>query len=334
MLSFFLLAESKLMSTYKHLSYEQRCHIYQLNKIDWEVKDIAIELGVHKSTIYRELNRNSGDRGYRHKQAQQKAEERKSAARKALKMTQELIGLIETKIREEWSPEQISGWLLEENEILISHERIYQHIWEDKKTGGDLYKHLRRRAKKYQPRGSSGKTSRGQIKNQVSIEERPDIVEEKGRFGDLEIDTMIGRNHQGALVTVVERATLYTTIALVSHKTAEKVTNATIRLLKPFKGYLQSITADNGKEFADHETISMQLNVDFYFAHPYCSWERGLNENTNGLIRQYFPKDTDFRSLTEREINQVMEKLNNRPRKSLGFKTPKELFFGNLKAAA
>jgi len=328
------LPESKLMSTYKHLTYEQRCHIYQLKKIEWEVKDIAIELGVHKSTIYRELNRNSGNRGYRHKQAQQKAEERQRTARKALKMTNELIGVIETKIREDWSPEQISGWLLEENEILISHERIYQHVWEDKKLGGDLYKHLRRRAKKYQHRGHTGKTSRGQIKNQVSIDDRPDIVEEKGRFGDLEIDTMIGRNHQGALVTVVERATLYTSIALVSHKTAEKVTNATVALLKPFKDYLQSITADNGKEFAGHETISMRLNVDFYFAHPYCSWERGLNENTNGLIRQYFPKDTDFRNLTEKEINRVMEKLNNRPRKSLGFKTPKEMFFGNLKTAA
>ena len=326
--------ESKLMSTYKHLSYEQRCHIYQLKKIDWEIKEIAIELGVHKSTIYRELIRNTGDRGYRHQQAQLKAEERKRAAKKALKMTGELIALIEEKLRVDWSPEQISGWLLEENEVLISHERIYQHIWKDKKSGGDLYKHLRRRAKKYQPRGSTGKTSRGQIKNQVSIEERPDIVGEKGRFGDLEIDTMIGRNHQGALVTVVERTTLYTTIAQVSHKTAEKVTNATIALLKPYKGYLQSITADNGKEFADHEVISKQLAIDFYFAHPYCSWERGLNENTNGLIRQYFPKDTDFRSLTEKDITQVMEKLNNRPRKSLGYKTPKEMFFGNLKAAA
>ena len=318
------------MSTYKHLDYEQRCHIYQLKKIGWLQKDIAQEIGVHKSTISRELSLRTGSRGYRPNQAQAMANECREQAAKASKMTPVMIELIEKKLREQWSPEQISGWLLEERDELLSHECIYQHVWGDKASGGDLYTHLRRRGKKYQWRGSDGKTSRGKIKNQVSIDERPVIVEEKGRFGDWEIDTMIGKHHQGALVTIVERTTLYTVIARIMNKTAEYTTQVTTALLKPFKAHLQSITADNGKEFAMHEVISQKLGIDFYFAHPYCSWERGLNENTNGLIRQYFPKDTDFKKITDKEVLQVMDRLNNRPRKILGYKTPKEMFFGCL----
>lgn len=322
------------MKTYKQLTYEQRCHIYALKKIELSPMAIAVQIGVDRSTIYRELKRNTGERGYRYDQAHQLAEGRKKDAKKPVKMTAEMVELIESKLRLEWSPEQVSGWLLMENEQLISHECIYQHIWNDKKDGGDLYNHLRRQGKKYQSRGITGKTSRGQMKNQVSIEERPDIVDEKGRFGDWEIDTVIGCNHQGALVTIVERTTLYTAIAKVFNKTAESVTSATLYLLEPFKVGSESITADNGKEFAMHETISEHLEIDFYFAHPYCSWERGLNENTNGLIRQYFPKSTNFKNVTDEQVTEVMDKLNNRPRKSLGFKTPKEMFYGSLSAAA
>jgi len=314
------------MNIYKQLTYEQRCHIYQLNKIDWSQKDIAIEIGVDKSTISRELKRNSGDRGYRFEQANEKAMQRRKEAKKAIKMTPSLISFIEELIIDDWSPEQISGRLLDEQAILISHERIYQHIWSNKTEGGNLYAHLRRQGKKYQSRGRDGKTSRGRIKNQISIDDRPDIVDEKGRFGDWEIDTVIGKSHQGALVTIVERKTLFTAIARVIGKKAEYVTQATIRLLEPFKGLLESITADNGKEFAFHEEISECLDIDFYFAHPYCSWERGLNENTNGLIRQYFPKDTNFKNITDLDVEKVMEKLNNRPRKTLDFKTPNEMF--------
>ncbi len=322
------------MNAYKHLTYEQRCHIYQLKKIGWTAKTIADELNVHKSTIYREFARNTSKRGYRPRQAQGKAETRRKTARKAVKMTPEFVQLIEEKIREDWSPEQISGWLLEEKQSLISHERIYQHIWHDKANGGDLYKHLRRQGKKYQSRWKNGKTSRGQIKNQVSIEERPVVVEEKGRLGDWEIDTVIGRGHQGVLVTIVERKTLYTAMARVLNKSAECVTAVTISLLEGFKHCVHSITADNGKEFAMHEKISEALESEFYFAHPYCSWERGLNENTNGLIRRYFPKDTNFKDVTDEEVESVMDKLNSRPRKSLGFKSPREMFYSGLKSAA
>lgn len=311
------------MRTYKQLTQEQRYYIFQLNKMDFTQAEIARQIGVNKSTISRELKRNTGQRGYRPKQAHKKAVERRKLASKAVKMTRALIEVIEEKLsQQQWSPEQISGWLLRENSIAISHERIYQHIWNDKKQGGDLYQYLRCQGKKYQKRRSNGKRSRGQIVNGVSIDKRPKLVDDKRRVGDWEIDTVIGKGHSGALVTIVERKTLYTLVAKVNGKRADWVTQATIQLLKPFKDRLHSITADNGKEFAYHEQISKELDTAFYFAHPYSSWERGLNENTNGLIRQYFPKNTDFKTVTDEEVYIVMEKLNNRPRKSLNFLTP------------
>lgn len=311
------------MRTYKQLTQEQRYYIFQLNKKDFTQDEIAQEIGVNKSTISRELKRNTGQRGYRPKQAQRKATERRQLASKAIKMTTDMIEFVDNKLTEhQWSPEQISGWLLEKKKIAISHERIYQHIWDDKKQGGDLYQYLRCQGKKYQKRGSNGKRSRGQIIDRISIDDRPKVVDDKRRVGDWEIDTVIGKGHSGALVTIVERKTLYTLIARVNGKRADWVTQATIQLMEPFKDRLHSITADNGKEFAYHAQISKVLDTAFYFAHPYSSWERGLNENTNGLIRQYFPKKTDFKTVTNEEVYNVMEKLNNRPRKSLGFQTP------------
>jgi IS30 family transposase len=178
----------------------------------------------------------------------------------------------------EWSPEQISGWLLVEREELISHESIYLHVWADKQAGGDLYTCLRRQGKKYDKR-RNGKSTRGQIKNRVSIDERPGVVDDKSRIGDWEIDTVIGKAHRGALVTIVERVTNFTVSAQVNSKSAADVTRATIALLRPLKDVVHTITADNGKEFAYHEKISKVLSAEVYFAHPYSSWERGLNEN-------------------------------------------------------
>jgi len=219
-----------------------------------------------------------------------------------------------------------TGQLKEELGILISHERIYQHIWTDKRHGGTLYKHLRQSNKKRKKQYGS-KDKRGQIRNRVSIDERPTIVAEKTRIGDWEIDTVIGQNHQGALVTIVDRVSKFTLIKKVDSKHAEVVTAATITLLQPYLDKTLTITADNGKEFAGHETIKEQLNADVYFAHPYHSWERGLNENTNGLIRQYFTKGSSFENITDDEVEAVMNKLNHRPRKTLKFKTPHKVFF-------
>ena len=312
------------MRTYQQLTYEQRCQISALMKSGCSQRKIAMTIGTTQSTVSRELGRNAGARGYRHKQAQVKTQQRRAEAVQRTKMTSVMVKTIESKLRIEWSPEQISGWLLNDREELISHESIYLHIWADKQAGGDLYTHLRRQGKKYDKR-RNGKSTRGQIKNRVSIDDRPKVVEDKSRIGDWEIDTVIGKGHSGALVTIVERVTKLTVSSRVNSKSAADVTRATIALLKPYEDVVHTITADNGKEFAYHEEISKALSVDVYFAHPYSSWERGLNENTNGLLRQYFPKNTDFKKVEQIEVRRAVRRLNSRPRKDLDFKTPAQL---------
>ncbi len=314
------------MRSYKQLSQGQRYQIEILLKAGHTQKEIAQQLNVSSATISREIKRNKGKRGYRPKQAQIKADKRRSKAAKALKMTDDVIRLVEEKLMLDWSPEQISGWLKMEKGIAISHERIYQHVWSDKRYGGKLYIHLRQAHKKRKKQYGS-KDKRGQIRNRVSIDERPALVEEKTRIGDWEIDTVIGQNHQGALVTIVDRVSKFTLIKKVDSKHAEVVTEATIILLQPYIDKTLTITADNGKEFAGHEKIKEQLNAEVYFAHPYHSWERGLNENTNGLIRQYFTKGSSFESITDEDVEAVMHKLNHRPRKTLNYKTPHAVFF-------
>ncbi len=304
------------------------------NRSGLSQKAIANLVGVNQSTVSRELRRNRGERGYRHKQAQSKALQRRQSIAKRHKMTPELIDLIDDKLYKNWSPEQISGQFKADENISISHERIYQHVWENKRLGGDLYQHLRCQGRKYQSRGSSGKTNRGQIKNRVSIDERPAVVDEKIEVGHWEIDTVIGKNHSGALVTINERVSKFTVSGRVQGKSAAEVTAMAISLLTPFIGLVHSITADNGKEFAYHEKISAALQCDFYFAHPYHSWERGLNENTNGLLRQYFPKNTDFKMIADDQVSFAVNQLNQRPRKTLAFKSPAALMQDQLVAIA
>jgi IS30 family transposase len=240
-------------------------------------------------------------------------------------MTTSLIEFIDFKLNEKWSPEQISGWLHVNDPRHISHETIYQHVWSDKKNGGNLLKNLRRKGKIYQSRSKDKQAGRGFIKNRISIDERPQIVEDRSRMGDWEIDLVIGKGHSGALVTIVERKTSFTVSTRVNDKSAKTVTAATIALLAPFKGAALTSTADNGKEFAYHEEMTKSLKRDVYFADPYCSWQRGLNENTNGLLRQYWPKSTDFTKVSLSEVQGVIVELNDRPRKKLNYKTPAKL---------
>ena len=322
-----------MMRTYQQLTYEQRCQISALKKSGCSQRMIAETIGTTQPTVSRELARNTGGRGYRHKQAQERTEQRRAEASQPTKMTPDMITVIESKLRVEWSPEQISGWLLSDQKLLISHESIYLHVWKDKHTGGDLYTHLRQQGKKYNKR-RNGKSTRGQIRNRVSIDDRPKIVDDKSRIGDWEIDTVIGKGHSGALVTIVERVTKLTVSTRVNSKSAAEVTQATIALLKPFEDVVYTITADNGKEFAYHEQISKALSAEVYFAHPYSSWERGLNENTNGLLRQYFPKNTDFKKVEQIEVRQALARLNSRPRKDLDFKTPAQLMDDHRAALA
>ena len=316
---------------YHHLTYENRVEIKSYLNCGLYQSQIAEKIGVHKSTISNELKRNTGLKGYRSKQAQLMTKSRRKNAKKNIRFTDTVKQRVEFYLTQDWSPEQISGRLKLDEGISISHETIYQHIWADKKAGGDLNKHLRCSHKKRKKRYGK-KDRRGVIPDRISIDDRPEIVNQKKRIGDWELDTIIGKNHQGALVSAVERKSRYSCLMYVVHKTAELVTKALIRKLSPLKNKVLTATADNGKEFAWHQEIAAKLATQFYFAHPYCSWERGLNENTNGLIRQYFPKNFDFRSITEQDIKLVEYRLNNRPRKSLNFKTPAEIFFNSVVA--
>lgn len=311
--------------TYKQLTSEQRYQIYALLKSGQKKSEIAKVLGVHKSTIGRELKRNRGKRGYRPKQAHRKTLRRRKKTKK--RINAKTWAIVEEKIRQDWSPEQVSGWLKRNTAIRISHEWIYQYIYADKRAGGDLHEHLRCQ-KKYRKRYGS-KDRRGKIRNRVSIEERPEIVEQRKRLGDWEADTIIGKGGRGAIVTLVERKSRLTLLEKIKRRTAEATEKAIVSLLQPYHLQTLTITFDNGKEFANHQEIAKQLQADTYFAHPYASWERGTNENTNGLIRQYFPKGSDFSSITDDQIIFVKERLNSRPRKCLDFQDPL-MVFSNL----
>jgi transposase, IS30 family len=311
--------------SYKQLTQEERYQISALLKAGHDQSEIAMILSRDKSTISRELRRNTGLRGYRPKQAQRLADERRQA-KVRYRITDTAWANVAQLLRQDWSPEQISLWLEAEKHISISHEWIYQYVLQDKHYGGDLYSHLRCQKQRRKRYGSYNR--RGQIIDRISIDDRPAIVEKRSRLGDWELDTIIGKNHQQAIVSLTERKSRFTLIHKVEQKSAQLVTQAIIKLLAPFSEKVITLTSDNGKEFADHKTVADKLNARFYFAHPYASWERGLNENTNGLIRQYFPKGSDFTKITQKQINQVMDKLNNRPRKCLGIKTPNQVFLG------
>jgi transposase, IS30 family len=314
--------------SYTHLTQAERYQIAVLIKGGHDRSDIARLMNRHKSTIGREMARNRGQRGYHPKQAQAFAKARLTAGVNGPRVGDETWGFVEAKLAETWSPEQISGYLKANGEPTISHECIYQRIYADKRAGGKL--HLALRCQKKRKKRYGGRERRGTIPNQVSIDLRPTIVAERGRFGDWEADLVIGAGQKQALVTINERTSRYSLIAHVPFKTAKAVSDAMISLLTPFASHVHTLTTDNGKEFAQHERVAESLQADCFFAHPYASWERGANENMNGLIRQFFPKKMTFDSITSQDINFAMDRLNHRPRKCLGFKTPHEIFMKQL----
>jgi len=285
---------------------------------------IAAIVACHKSTISRELRRNSGYKGYRPRQAQWQSRSRRFRSHPARISTQtwELVALL---LRQQWSPEQIAGRLKLEQRPTVSHQWIYCYIYAEKQQGGRLYRHLRSQKKQRKRYGGQGR--RGQIPNRISIDERPAIVASKGRLGDWEADTIIGARHQGGLLSCTERKSKLTLLRKLKTKTALEVKRECIDLLAPCADQVHTITVDNGKEFSDHRDIASVLQTEIYFAHPYASWERGLNENSNGLVRQYFPKKYNFAKITTADVLRVTALLNNRPRKTLGYRTPNEVFF-------
>lgn len=311
--------------SYKHLSLEERHYIEIEQKLGTSMNKIASVLGRAQSTLSRELGRNTGQRGYRHRQADQRAQARHQHKPKACKLTEELQRRITQYLEQDWSPEQIAGRLNRDGIITLHHETIYQYILADKRSGGDLYTHLRHQNKTYRKRYGASHNRHG-IPNRTAIEERPEVVNSRERVGDWEADTMIGKNHKGVFVTLDERKSKLRLAMPVSNKRARNVTNAMLNLFKPLKHVVKTITFDNGKEFALHEEVAKALRCDTYFAAPYHSWERGQNENANGLLRQYFPKSMELVEVTRKQVFNAVHKLNSRPRKCLRFKTPYEVF--------
>ena len=313
---------------YTHLTQDERYQITILLKDGKRQYQIAALMNRHPSSISREIKRNRGQRGYRPKQAQALSEARMRASDNGRRISDAVWAVVDEKLNETWSPEQISGYLKANNQPGVSHECIYQRIYADKRAGGTLHRALR--CQKARRKRHTGRERRGTIPNQVSIDQRPEVANRRERFGDWEADLMIGAGHQQALVTINERTSRYSLIAHVPAKSAQNVTDAMVSLLTPFKAFVHTLTTDNGKEFAQHERITQKLDADYFFAHPYASWERGANENMNGLIREFFPKKMRFDSITKMDVAFAMYRLNHRPRKCLGFRTPHEVFMEQL----
>jgi IS30 family transposase len=313
------------MKKYTQLTYEQRYHIYLLNKQGYSQTFIAKSLNRDKSTISRELSRNTGKRGYRHKQANKLACKRHQQKNKHIKLTTEVVNYICEKLKDYWSPEQIVGRLELDKKIKISTETAYRFVLQDKAIGGGLYKYLRHKHKKYRKR--YGKNDyRGRIPNRIDIDERPDVVNRRARIGDWEVDLVIGKGHKGGFATLAERKSRLYLALPIANKTARAANDAIAKLLTPLKHWVKTLTFDNGREFSSHEILAKILECSTYFAKPYHSWERGLNENHNGLLRQFFPKKMALGNVNKKEVFRATDLMNNRPRKCLGYKTPFEVF--------
>ena len=313
---------------YTHLTQHERYQISVLRKAGHTQGQIGKLLNRHSATIGREVRRNAGLRGYRPKQAQQLCAERALACQNGPRVAQSTWATVDEKLSLTWSPEQISGYLSVNGAPSVSHEAIYQRIYADKRSGGSL--HLALRCQKPRKKRHTGRERRGSIVGQVSIELRPACVNARERFGDWEADLVIGAGQKQALVTLNERLSRYSLIAHVPYKTATLVNAAITTLLAPYADCVHTLTTDNGKEFAHHAQSSAALKADHYFAHPYSSWERGANENMNGLIREFFPKKMSFERITLAELERATHLLNHRPRKCLNYKTPHEVFMNHL----
>jgi len=314
------------MKCYHHLTKEKRYTISALLQAGKSKKEIATIVGVSRSTVHRELSRNSREENYNDDEADKKYRARRKRCHRKEKMTGELLKTVLELLSMKWSPEQISGRLELEKKGRMSHQTIYNFIFADRQKGGLIYKGLRRK-KKYGKRKT--KETRGQIKDRKTIAERPAIVDAKERMGDWELDTIVSRKDKTTIVTAVERKSRFVVTAKIGARNARSVARALVNHLNALPFKVLTMTSDNGKEFAMHKSVSRKLQCDFFFAIPHHPWERGCNENTNGLLREYLPKGESFRQFTKREIQNIATQLNNRPRKCLNYLTPAEVFFNS-----
>lgn len=318
------------MKGYKQIGFKQRIQIATLLQVGKSKKEISELLHLHISTIYREIKRNGNKRTYNEYKAQKRCQQRKERLKRprkfSIQMKHEIVKLI---LNYQYSPEQIHGIFIKSNKPCVSVVTIYKFIRWDKYCGGNLYKHCRHRLK-YIHRNNT-LHSNIKIKNRISISKRPYISKEA--FGHFEMDTILGQNNKGVILTIVERSNNFAFISCLPYgKSSKHLASVVIDMLLPYKRYIKTITTDNGLEFAEHETISKRLNTQVYFTDPYSSWQKGCIENTNKLIRQYIPKKSNFNDYTQEYIKYIQYKLNNRPRKKLNYDTPKNCFFKNIKS--
>ena len=317
--------------SHQHLTIDQRNRLYQLHQEEsLSQRQIAVVLGCSQSTISRELRRNQSALGvYLPDTAQAKSEERRQNSKHPFaNVTETIIDDIKKGLKDYHSPEQIAGRLKREGKESISHETIYKMIYENYQGCGEYREYLRRGRGKRKRRGGA-LSKRGEIPGRVGIENRPAIADEKTEIGHWESDTVIGGNHIGVLVTHVDKASKFLVAGLAKDKTAREINRVTEELFQALpREKRKTFTCDNGKEFSSHQELSRKLDVDIYFANPYHSWERGLNEHTNGLLRQFFPKGTNLKIVKPEEVKRVVNLINNRPRKCLDYRTPFEVFYG------
>lgn len=315
--------------TYTQITLEERYDIHALRKLGWTPAAIARRLGRHRSTISREIRRNvwrQNQVGYYPLVAQSYTNERRRAARRGTQFSDEEWAFVEYFLREDWSPEQVVGWCARFDLLAISHETIYRRIWRDKKAGGTLWKHLRIVTKNLRKRYGTY-DSRGRLAGKRHLSTRPAGAENRSRIGHWEGDTVIGNTqHRACVVTLVERKSGFVAIGHVSRRGAPEVTARLRQLIEAQPRPVRTLTLDNGTELHSYKTLEAATDTVCYFATPHHSWERGSNENLNGLFRQYVPKGTSMEHLTQRDCQRIADKLNRRPRKRLGFRTPEEVY--------
>ena len=287
--------------------------------------EIARQLGRHRSTIGRELKRNKRIGRYRPDEAQEMTQGRRWKSRRRWYFSDQQLSLAIRLIREEWSPQQVSDWFKRHRIFSISHQTLYRYVWYDRVYGGTLYKHLRQGGKKWRKRYRSA-DSRGVMAGKRTLCERPLGADNRSRLGHWEIDTVMGSHDGHCIVTLVERKTRYSLIGKLRARTTAELNGKVIKLIEREMRLVRTITADNGTEFHQFRKIESATHALFYFCAPYHSWERGTNENTNGLIRQYLPKGKTMAKVTQRDCDRIAKKLNTRPRRVLGVKTPEECY--------
>lgn len=317
------LQQSPNRCTMPHLTLAQRYQIGALRHL--KPAQIARQIGKHRSVVTRELARNATSvADYKPQTAQKTYRQRRP--RNANKLTPAISKAIEEGMTQHWSPEQIKGRCQKNNQPMLTTSAIYNYVWRDQAQGGLLYTHLRHASKPYRKRYGKpdARTKAAKRANKPSIDDRPEVVNEKTRFGDWELDTVIGQNHKGVLVTLTERTSNYLLMRRIDDKSALKTREAIVSLLGESGLPVHTLTSDNGTEFADYEQVARALKADFYFAHPYHAWERGANEHNNKLIRQFIPKKMDFSQMGKKEVQTYQDRINDRPRKKLHYSTPNE----------